>query len=109
MKSFKNRNPDMMKGEDMKDNKAMIERKGKKMFEKIKANKSGGFKSKDKDGKRIYSPKTQAKMEQGYTRSKMITRIKKPPSAAAGKRGGAPSRGRGGSARGGARGGKGKR
>lgn len=58
MKSFQKGNPDLMKGEDMKDNKAMLERKGKKMFEKIKQNKSGGFKTRDKDGKRVYSPKT---------------------------------------------------
>ena len=41
----------------MKDNKALLERKGKKMFEKIKTNKSGGFKKTDKDGKRVHSPK----------------------------------------------------
>jgi len=46
----------------MRDNKAMLERKGKKMFDKIKNNKSGGFKSRDKDGKKIYSPATQAKI-----------------------------------------------
>lgn len=40
----------------------MLERKGKKMFEKIKNNKSGGFKTKDKDGNKIHSPKTMAKI-----------------------------------------------
>lgn len=62
MKHFKGRHKDLNQGEDMRDNKAMLEKKGKKMFEKIKSNKSGGFKKRDKDGKRVYSPKTMAKI-----------------------------------------------
>lgn len=61
MKNFQSRHKDLMKGEDMRDNKQLLERKGKKMFEKIKNNKSG-FKSRDKQGNRIYSPKTMAKI-----------------------------------------------
>lgn len=59
MKSFQGRHKDLMKGEDMRDNKAMLERKGKKMMDKVKAS---SFKSKDKDGKKVYSPKTMAKI-----------------------------------------------
>jgi len=62
MKSFRGRHADLMKGEDMRDPKALIERKGKKMFDKIKHNKSGFKDKKDKDGKRIFSAKTQAKI-----------------------------------------------
>lgn len=62
MKSFKGRHKDLMRGEDMRDNKKLIEKKGKRMMDKMKANKSG-FKTKDKDGKRIFSPKVQAKID----------------------------------------------
>lgn len=58
MKSFKGRHKDLMKGEDMRDNKALMDRQGKKMMDKIRNNKSSGFKTKDKDGKKLYSPKT---------------------------------------------------
>lgn len=82
MKQFKGRHKDLMKGEDMRDNKAMLEKKGKRMFDKIRNDKSGagGFKRKDKDGKRIYSPKTMAKLNKGagFSRSKMIVRVKTP-------------------------------
>lgn len=49
MKSFRGRHADLMKGQDMRDTKGLIERKGKKMFDKIRNNKDG-FKSKDKNG-----------------------------------------------------------
>jgi len=42
MKSFKGRHSDLMKGEDMRDNKSLIQRKGKQMFDKIRS--KGGFK-----------------------------------------------------------------
>lgn len=58
MKSFKGRHKDLMKGEDMRDNKALMDRQGKKMMDKIRNNKSSGFKTKDKDGKKLHSPKT---------------------------------------------------
>ena len=56
IKSFKGRHKYLMKGEDVRDNRGLIERKSKQMFEKIKHNKSA-FKKRDKDGKRIYSEK----------------------------------------------------
>jgi hypothetical protein len=56
MKSFKGRHKDLMKGEDVRDNRGLMERKSKQMFEKIKHNKSA-IKKRDKDGKRIYSEK----------------------------------------------------
>jgi len=46
MKNFKSRHSDLMKGEDVRDQKSMIERKGKKMFDKIRNDKNG-FKRKD--------------------------------------------------------------
>lgn len=36
MKNFQSRHADLMKGEDVRDQKSLIERKGKKMFDKIK-------------------------------------------------------------------------
>jgi hypothetical protein len=106
MKHFKGSHKDLMKGEDMRDSKALIEKKGKKMFDKIKNNKSGGFKTKDKEGNRVYSPKTMAKINKGHTRSKMIVRESR---VAGGAKGSGGSRGgtRGGRGGSGGRGGKG--
>jgi len=36
MKNFKSRHSNLMKGEDMRDQKGLIERKGKKMMERIR-------------------------------------------------------------------------
>jgi hypothetical protein len=49
MKSFRGRHADLNKGEDMRDHKGLIERKGKKMFDKIRQDKNG-FKQKDANG-----------------------------------------------------------
>ena len=75
MKSFKGRHKDLMKGEDVKDNRGLMARKGKQMFEKIKHNKSA-FKQRDKDGKRVYSEKAMGKIarHQQHTRSKVIVK-----------------------------------
>ena len=56
MKNFKSRHSDLMKGEDVRDQRAIIEKKGKKMFDRIKQDKNG-FKRKD-GNKREYSKKT---------------------------------------------------
>jgi hypothetical protein len=45
----------------MRDTKGLMERKGKKMFEKIRNNKDG-FKSKDKNGQRNFGDKAKAKI-----------------------------------------------
>ena len=62
VKSFKGRHKDLNKGEDMRDNRKLLEKKGQKMVNKMRNNKSG-FKKRDKNGNRVYSPKAQAKIE----------------------------------------------
>ena len=99
MKNFKSRHSDLMKGEDVRDQKGLIERKGKKMFDRIKQDKNG-FKRKDGE-KRSYGEKAKAKIIQrsAPTRSKMIVRN------GGGPRGGATRGSFGGAKRGGGRGG----
>ena len=61
----------------MRDNKALMEKKGKKMINKMRNNKSFA-KTRDKDGRKINSPKTQAKIDRrmNHSRSKMISKVK---------------------------------
>jgi len=59
VKNFKSRHSDLNKGEDMRDNRKLMQQKGQKMMNKAKQDKSGGsFKKFNKDGSRAYSPKT---------------------------------------------------
>lgn len=53
MKHFGDRHKDLNKGEDMHDSKALLERKGKKMMEKAKTNKSKGEKNLTRSKARI--------------------------------------------------------
>jgi hypothetical protein len=84
----------------MRDQKGLIERKGKKMFDKIKQDKNG-FKRNDGE-KRSFGEKAKAKMVQrsAPTRSKMIVRNGS-GSRGGGARGGFRGAARGGSSRGG--------
>lgn len=99
MKNFQGRHADLMKGEDMRDQKGLIERKGKKMFDKIKQDKNG-FKRKDGE-KRSFGEKAKAKMVQrsAPTRSKMI--VRNGSGSRGGARGGFRGAARGGAGRGG--------
>jgi hypothetical protein len=47
----------------MRDTSKLMEKKGKDMFNKMRSNQSGGFKTRDKSGKRVNSPKAQAKID----------------------------------------------
>lgn len=77
MKNFKSRHSNLMKGEDMRDQKGLIESKGKKMMERIRQDRKNGFKRKEGE-KRSFSEKAKAKMIQrsAPTRSKII--VKRP-------------------------------
>jgi len=89
MKNFKSRHSDLMKGEDMRDQKGLIERKGKKMLDKIRQDRKNGFKKKDGE-KRSFGEKAKAKMIQrsAPTRSKMIIRNSNKGNFRGGKSGG---------------------